>query len=140
LTTTGGLKFVEHLHPSSLKTLKNLELLFDISLLDPYSGACDDLALLAAAKCPLKSIKLQLCSVDDIEFTTETEVWSRLADVLNLSTFPTLRDVTIYVSVSFCKLRGMREQLEQMAQVAFKPLAHEPSINFCFSVNQETDT
>jgi hypothetical protein len=72
-----------------------------------------------------------------MKFTKETEVWSRLGGVLNLSRFPTLRDVTFHVSIVMCSidLVALPEQLKQKAQVAFKNLVNEPSINFCFSVD-----
>ncbi|KAF8176039.1 hypothetical protein BJ912DRAFT_1046090 [Pholiota molesta] len=135
-------RFVEHMHPSSQKTLQNLKWAYVIQNEDedPYCGACEELSILASAKCPLQSIELKVIVTTLCTCSTRKEVWGKLNDVATLAKFPFLRQVTIrvvlcpYGSVD----RDLVNGLDDVAQSAFETLRRQPSVDFEFLVTDES--
>ncbi|KAF8150425.1 hypothetical protein BJ912DRAFT_558839 [Pholiota molesta] len=134
-------RFAEHMHPSSQKTLQNLKLEYIIQNEDedPYCGACEELSILASAKCPLQSIELEVSVDTDCACSTRKEVWGKLDNVATLTNFPLLRQVNIHVVVySFAPVNtDLMNGLGDVAHNAFETLRRQPNVDFKFRISEE---
>jgi hypothetical protein len=134
-------RFAEHMHPSSQMTLQNLKLEYIIQNEDedPYCGACEELSILASAKCPLQSIELEVSVDTDCACSTRKEVWGKLDNVATLANFPLLRQVNIHVVVySFAPVNtDLMNGLGDVAHSAFETLRRQPNVDFKFRISEE---
>ncbi|KAF8969611.1 hypothetical protein BDZ97DRAFT_1653631 [Flammula alnicola] len=128
------------IHPSSKRTIQELILGFEVmgDNEDPYHGVCDELKSLASTS-PIENVEVNVLVLTDYTCATTRECWDKLDGVLTISNFPSLRQVTIHVTIArFTRINDiLKNKLLDMAEVSFTGLKGCIGTRFQFFVTYE---
>ncbi|KDR78322.1 hypothetical protein GALMADRAFT_1313197 [Galerina marginata CBS 339.88] len=131
---------LQKINPASKKTLEYLEFFLEIEneVEDPLFGLPQELDYLSG-KNQIQGLIIEVLVTTDCICSTRVDDWNKLETVLTADSFPSLRNVTIEVTISrsMNTESALRTRLLTMSQEAFRDLKCRPLVQLDFAVIYE---